>query len=192
MRLPDVLDTADLPLAELCASRLDGELFGVGDGYRPVDYPDDIVARALSLSRTLTDGRIAHRDTAAWVLGAATTLARPLPVCVHAGLSHGFDPRHGMVVGEAILRPHEIFTVGGLTITTAMRTVVDLLRVPETAPFDAAVVARLLGDAGLGTAAVELELNDRRFQRERRRALRRLTDVATVLEGQPAETRYTS
>lgn len=189
MRLPDVLDTNDLPLAELCASRLDGELYGVGDGYRPVDYPDDIVARALSLSRTLTDGRIAHRDTAAWILGAAPTLVRPLPVCVHAGLSHGLDPRHGMTLGEAILHPHETFVAGGLEITTPLRTAVDLLRVPEDARHDASIVARLISDAGLCTAQVEIELGDRRFQRERRRAFRRLADVATILAGQPAETR---
>jgi hypothetical protein len=188
MRLPDVLDTLDLPLAELCASKLDGELFGVGDGFRPVDYPDDIVARALSLSRTLTDGRIAHRETAAWILGATPVLVRPLPVCVHAGLSHGLDPRHGMVLGEAILRAHETFTVGGLEITTPMRTVIDLLRVPETAPFDATISARLLADADLSTAEVELELGDRRFQRERKRAFRRLRQIAPMVADQPADT----
>ena len=39
-RLPPVLDTHDLPLAELCAARLDGELFAIDDGWAPLDEPD--------------------------------------------------------------------------------------------------------------------------------------------------------
>ena len=39
-RLPMVLGTDDLPIAELCAARLDGELFAIDDGWAPVDEPD--------------------------------------------------------------------------------------------------------------------------------------------------------
>ena len=35
-----MLGTDDLPLAELCAARIDGDLFAIDEGWAPIDEPD--------------------------------------------------------------------------------------------------------------------------------------------------------
>ncbi|MET0589848.1 MAG: hypothetical protein ABWZ77_01610 [Naasia sp.] len=177
MRLPNLLDASDLPLTELSALRLDGEVFGLGDGFRPVDSPDDIRARALSLRRLLDGGRIAHRETAAWILGVLAAPPRPVPFCVHAGRSKGIDPLHGSILSEAILRAEEIRESDGVRWTSPLRTAVDLIRAPSLTPANAEAIRRLRDEQGIAFEAVIAHLADRRFQRERVRALRHLDAV---------------
>ncbi len=67
--VPDLLDVLDLPVAALSAAVLDGELYRLGERYRPVDLPPDAAARAGSLAGLLGRGRVAASRTAAWVWG---------------------------------------------------------------------------------------------------------------------------
>lgn len=83
-RLPDILTPADLPLAVLCAARLDGHVFPLGAAFLPVDLPDTAHLRALAVLRGLgaparfTSRLIAAGESARWIWGE-----RPLPPAVH-------------------------------------------------------------------------------------------------------------
>lgn len=65
-----MLGTDDLPLAELCAARLDGELVAIGTGWCPVDEPDLPSLRAAAVAPRLPAPLIVERRSAAWVHGA--------------------------------------------------------------------------------------------------------------------------
>ena len=92
-RLPAVLDTHDLPLAELCAARLDGELVAIDDGWTPLDEPDLPALRAAVTALRAPRSLVIERMSAAWVHGA---LAAPPPVVIGKSFGRrGWKSSHG-------------------------------------------------------------------------------------------------
>lgn len=130
-RLPSVLGTDDLHLAELCAARIDGELIGIADGWCPVDEPDLPSLRAAAVSVESGPSLIAERLTAAWVHGAVDAPPRPAQYCVpHSDrIAVRLDRR--AVVREVALRDGDVIELGGVRCTGVERTGFDLLRDPE-------------------------------------------------------------
>jgi len=145
-RLPSVLGTGDLHLAELCAARIDGELVGLADGWCPVDEPDLPSLRAAAAAIDAAPALIAERLTAAWVHGGLDAPPRPAQYCVpNSGrIAVRLDRRS--VVREVSLRPGEVVDLGGARCTSVERTVFDLIREPDLDDATAVeVVARLIG-----------------------------------------------
>ncbi|TFC29207.1 hypothetical protein E3O53_14265 [Cryobacterium sp. TMT2-18-3] len=149
-RLPVVLSAHDLPLAELCGARLDGELFTLGDFWCPVDEVDDRVRRARAVGLLLASPRaIAERMTAAWIYGLAPEPRRH-HFCVQSSARMKLVPSPRMQIREVNCPSDQLQAISGLRVTLPLRTAVDLVRWHD-APTDGdrvALIAALLRLAG--------------------------------------------
>jgi len=110
-RLPDILSSRDLPLAELSSLCLDGEVFRLGDLWSPVDVAEGRDQRARSVSLLVPVRAIAERLTAAWIYGLA-----PEPVrhqfCVPITARAYFPPSLRFGVREVVCTPENTVRVG--------------------------------------------------------------------------------
>jgi hypothetical protein len=127
-RLPAVLDTHDLPLAELCAARLDGDLVAIDDGWTPLDEPDLPALRAAVTALRTPRSLVIERMSAAWVHGA---LPAPPPVaqfCVPLSARIAVIGDRRAVVREVRIGVDDLMRFGDVPCTTPVRTGFDLLR----------------------------------------------------------------
>jgi hypothetical protein len=127
-RLPAVLGTRDLPLPELCAARLDGELFALGDGWCPVDEPDLPSLRAAAVAPRRPGLLIVERRSAAWVHGALPSPPAVSEYCIRYADRTTARVDFGCVVREVVIDESDVAAVGGVRCTTPLRTAFDLLR----------------------------------------------------------------
>lgn len=143
-RLPAVLGTDDLPLAELCAARIDGELMRIGAGWCPVDEPDLPGLRAAAVAPRLPPPLIVERRSAAWVHGALPAPPAVAECCVphEARIAARNDPT--CIVREVAIAESEVVEIGGVRCTTFDRTVFDLVRDPGADDRSAVQVVRAL------------------------------------------------
>lgn len=132
-----------LSLAELSAARLDGDVVELGDAYIPADAVETRGLRAGSLAGLLGDTLAATHLTAAWVHGAL-----PEPPNVHtvqravARRIHRVPVRH-LQYRDLAVDADDLELIGGVRVTSPLRTLVDLCRVGDDAHTRA---ARLLID----------------------------------------------
>jgi len=127
MRLPSVLTTDDLPLPELRAALLDGELFALDAAFTPIDEVESPRHRARAAHAGLPHRLIAEQHTAAWIWGAAPPPSRhEFCVAIAARARVSGDGAHA--VREVVIEPAEIVLFDGLQVTAPLRTVVDLAR----------------------------------------------------------------
>ncbi|WP_120336884.1 type IV toxin-antitoxin system AbiEi family antitoxin [Cryobacterium soli] len=128
--VPVALTGADLPIAELCGARLDGELFSLAGSWCPVDAADGPAMRAAAvagLARSASGRLVAERMTAAWIYGLAPEPAQhQFCVDVTARIQKSTGPNAQL--REVRLRHHDVRDVGGLPVTVPRRTAVDLAR----------------------------------------------------------------
>ena len=129
-RLPAVLDTDHLPLAELCAARLDGELFAIDDGWAPVDEPDLPEFRAAVTALRAPRSLIIERMSAAWVHGGLAAPPSIAQFCVPLSARIAVIGDHRAVVREVRIDDDEITWFGDVRCTSVVRTSFDLLRDP--------------------------------------------------------------
>ena len=177
-RLPGVLAASDLPLAELCAARLDGELVALDECFCPVDSVLGVAERAEALSRTVPARLIAERDSAAWVWGA---LDRPPAVhrlCVDAGARVHPPPRSRLAVREVLLTEADTVTLRGMTVTTPLRTATDIVRFEHRFGVrEARTVSALLRMTGAAADECARAIAVRSHLPHKRRALGRLRSL---------------
>lgn len=173
-RLPPVLTDRDLPVPELMAARLDGELAVLDGAWTPVDEIDQPRLRALSLALRLPDRVIIEQRSAAWVWGAT-----PLPPSEHqlcAAIGARVRPGAGWPpVREVVIEDQEIWTFGVAKVTSPLRTVIDLVRFAE--PFDDDVATIVLAVLRIGGVDIEqclIAMEGRRNLPSKRRARTRL------------------
>ncbi|MCI2958890.1 hypothetical protein MN032_14415 [Agromyces atrinae] len=190
-RLPVILDTDDLPLAELHAARIDGDLIAIGRGFAPFDAHDERSLRARSLAPVaLSSGRlIVDRLSAAWVHGAC---AEPSTVT----LCRRVDQRSTALVTseasvrEVILADDDAVVLGGVTVTTAPRTAFDLCL--DGGVSDSIAVAALVGLRRNELIDID-DIDDALIAYDRlphkKRGRRRLGAARTLVAAQPSLTR---
>jgi hypothetical protein len=182
-RLPDVLDERDLPSAELCAARLDGELFPVAGGLVVATAPDLPSVRAALARGGLPDRVVVERRSAAWVHGA-----RALPPARHAhcvSSSARAQPGAG-ALREVRFAEGELRRLGEVLVTSPLRTVLDLVRADEPLDDqDERSIRELLRIAGSTAEEAAAVLAAQRKLPGKVRALARLRALAAA---QPAET----
>jgi hypothetical protein len=130
-RLPLVLSTTDLPLAELGAARLDGDLYAVGPSFAPVDEIESPLHRACALRANAPPRLIAEQSCAAWIWGARTALPAHLEFCVPTGARVTHSNAGWYSVREVVIDDHEILNIGGMPVTSPIRTVLDVARWSE-------------------------------------------------------------
>lgn len=141
-RLPVVLGTDDLPIAELCAARLDGELFAIDDGWAPIDEPDLPAFRAAVMALRVPRPLIIERLSAAWVHGALAAPPAIAQFCVPLSSRIAVISEHRATVREVRIDGAEIVEFGRILCTSVVRTGFDLLRDPT---FDDDPVAAMVG-----------------------------------------------
>jgi hypothetical protein len=127
-RLPSVLGTDHLPLAELCAARLDGELFAIDDGWAPIDEPDLPGFRAAALALRVPRALIIERVSAAWVHGALEVPPAIAQFCVPSSARIAVLADRRATVREVRIDEEDIVVYGGVRCTSVVRTGFDLLR----------------------------------------------------------------
>jgi len=182
-----MLGPDDLPLAELCAARLDGDVSALHGAFIPIDEPDLPGLRANAVAPDADTSLILERRSAAWVHGAVGLPPHTPQLCrssaarstVHPG------PQH---VRELRLAADEIVQFDGVRCTSRARTAFDLLRDPDE-PCDeiARIVAHLIElDRGLACA---LRARLDRSARVPFRALARSRLDRAIALAQPSETR---
>lgn len=120
------LPGARLSLPELSAARLDGHVVDIGDAYIPADLLEAADVRAASVSALVQDGAAACGPTAAWIHGAGDA---PPPVhhvkrCVQRRIRGHASAR--LVFHDTVLPEYDVVQIGGVPVSTPVRTMVDL------------------------------------------------------------------
>jgi hypothetical protein len=131
VRLAPALDTASFSEAERSVLRLDGEAVPLGLTVVPVDVPVGPAVRAASLTAAVArHDLVVDLRTAAWVHGVLPALPRPLTLAVDVSRSR----RTKLVVPpprEARFREDDLVRLGGVLVTTPLKTAFDLLRLDD-------------------------------------------------------------
>jgi hypothetical protein len=180
-RLPTVLGTLDLPLAELCAARIDGELIAIDEGWAPVDEPDLPSLRAAVIALRVPRALIIERRSAAWVHGALDAPPAIAEFCVPHHERIAVISDHRTKVREVTIGHDDLVDYAGVRCTSATRTAFDLLREPSPVEGETVViVARLVSGRPDVIEAVRSRLESSRRMPHRALAVDRF-DRATAL-----------
>ena len=129
--LTRVLGAADLPLAELCAARLDGDVYAVDDCFAPVDEVDEVGLRALALGRIAPARVIAERLTALWIYGVLPAPPPRHTLCIASATRARVPPSARWIVRECVLRPGDVRLIGSTPVVSPLHAAVDVLRSAE-------------------------------------------------------------
>jgi hypothetical protein len=174
-RLPSVLGTHDLPLAELCAARIDGELIAIDDAWAPIDEPDLPSLRAAVVAQRVPRAVVIERRSAAWVHGAVDAPPSIAQFCVP------YDERIAMIsdrraqVREVTFADGDVVSFAGVRCTSPLRTAFDLLRDPTLVDDEAVgAVARLTAERPGLAEALRDRLDESRRMPHRASAISRL------------------
>jgi len=173
-RLSPVLTASELPLAELYAARLDGELVRLGECFTPIDQPHDRYTRAASIARELPDRLIAERLSAAWIWGALPYPPARHELCASLGArARASNPRR-VSVREVAISPDEIVVIAGQRLTSPVRTLVDLARF--STEIDAEVLRALARVGAVTLGDCRAALDRRRNLPNKRRGWQRILE----------------
>jgi len=171
-RLSPVLTIADLPLAELCAARLDGELLRVDDSFTSIDQPHDRALKAQTIALAWPERMIAERWSAAWVWGALAQPPARHTLCSSLGARARSSLPQRVAVREVVIDDDETVTMAGQRVTTPLRTITDLARFDESVPLD--LLASLVELGGVTLDECRAALERRRNLPNKRVALTRI------------------
>lgn len=132
-----------LSQAELSAARLDGHVVELGEGYIPADAIETRGLRAASLSGLLGETLAATHLSAAWVHGALPEppLRHTVQRAVERRLHHVLGRR--FVYRDLQVDDNDLQPIGGVRVTSPVRTLADLSRIPDD---EYAAAARLMAD----------------------------------------------
>ncbi len=149
--LPDVIPpharsatlTSRMARAELRSAVLDGELVAIGEGFVCIDEPVGPHDRAEALAIDLADSRAIVCDgSAAWVWGWGMNPA-VLETCVPITARVASPERRRRRSREAVIEQHEVIEIGGVRVTSPLRTIIDLVRHDDDEHVTDLVVAAL-------------------------------------------------
>lgn len=193
---PPLLTESDFSPAELSAACLDGDLFALDGGYACVAEPETRELRALALSGIVPRGAIAELQTALWVYGCIPRAPSPHRLCVNAREAIRAAPRAHVQFREVCLFDDEVQQISGISVTTPLRTLLDVARMGETcSPVTRHQLAELIRSCQLTLADVEQRFEIMPHLPHKKRALARLRsefERCDVPADQPPLTRYTS
>jgi hypothetical protein len=185
MRLPAVLSARDLPIAELQAARLDGELFAIDECFSPIDEVEQRQHRAASLAALVPGRLIAEQHSAAWVYGALGSAPAHHEFCADTRARVRPTATGRFSLREVVIDADDFTEIGGMGVTTPLRTVIDLARFcTEFGEGEREIVRELMAYGRFGLAECVVALNRRRNLPGKRQAIARLGSL-----GQPPVTR---
>jgi hypothetical protein len=143
-----VLDLETFPPTERSVLRLDGESLPLGLTDVPVGVPVGPAVRAASLTpATRRHDLVVELRSAGWVHGVVTTLPDPLTLAVDI-VRTGRRKLPAPPPREVRFRAADLERLGGVLVTTPLRTAFDLVRLDPGADSDA-LASALLRLAGL-------------------------------------------
>lgn len=181
-QLVPVLTSRDLPLAELSGARIDGEVFALGEAWCPIDEIESPASRARVAGLLVPARAIAERMSAAWIYGFAPEPLRH-QFCVDIGARAHIPLSPRLQLREVICSPEDNRTIGGLRVTTPLRTFVDLaLCTPDDPVGLVPLLAELLGSGSFGQEQAS-RLLCRPHLPNKTRALHRLDAALALLVG---------
>lgn len=138
----------ELPDVELQAMRLDGETYRLRDAHLPIGIPSVPAARAAAALGGRSPRLIAALGTAAWIWGAAPQPPSRDEFLVDLSARWRPPLGDGLDVIESVVRAGDVLRLGHASITSPIRTAVDLARFRvDFTDADAAAV-RLLATIG--------------------------------------------
>ncbi|KJL18849.1 type IV toxin-antitoxin system AbiEi family antitoxin [Microbacterium azadirachtae] len=125
-----------LSVSELSAARLDGDVVDLGESYAPADLVETAALRAASLLPLTAGirGAAFAGMSAAWIHGAGDAPPEVHEVQSATGRRLRVPATRRLIVHDPVPDPVDLQVVGGVTVTTPERTVIDLLRWPVTHP----------------------------------------------------------
>jgi hypothetical protein len=174
--LSPVLTPGDLPLPELAAARLDGELYALGGSDCPVDEVERPALRARAVLAQRPARLIAELGTAAWVWGATPVEPAVLEFCVDLSARARPAAAPRVVVREIVLDPEDLVEFDGVRVTAPLRTAVDLARFRAGFGEGEVALVRALASIGrFGLGECVTLMDRRRNLPAKRRAAERLT-----------------
>lgn len=94
----------------------------------PADVPATPALRAQALANGLPHDVVLGRQSAVWV-HTGSHRPRVVAVLVHPGRHRGLGPR--LAVHEATVDPRDVTVVGGVAVTSVLRTAIDVARWTE-------------------------------------------------------------
>lgn len=167
------------PATVRSADLMRGALVRCGPGVRPAGWPETPRTRLASLAPWLDGGSyfVTHR-TAAWVWGAAKDPGTPLRLCVPRGSRLPAQIPPLIRFSAHSLSPEDLTVFDGLSVTTPLRTINDLLRNRSFTVTDVAacrLLLRLIPDIDVLRASLRPR---RPYQRLARMRLERLTGAS--------------
>lgn len=181
LRLSAVLSSLDLPGSELHAARLDGELYSVDEGFSPVDEIERPTTRAAALLPLVSSRAIAERRTAAWIWGAAPSAPERHEFCVSLGARVGRLTGARVALREVVIDDEDALDVGGLRVTTPLRTATDIARFSENfGELESAMISKLMVIGRFDAQDCFLSMERRRNLPQKRQARERLQSLETA------------
>ncbi|GAA3585028.1 hypothetical protein GCM10022198_05410 [Klugiella xanthotipulae] len=177
-RLPSVITTLDMHPTELSAAVLQGELVPCGLAFLTAGTTDTPIVRAKTMSVGLSPAATLERFSAAWVYACTRELEIPVALCVSTRQRKRLSYPVPFTSRQVVLAEKERLLLGGVSVTTPLRTVCDILLVEETWSVRERVTCRLITQRYLLEfdrihAALEAGRHPRR-----QRALKRLALMA--------------
>lgn len=148
-----VLDSSDLPLAELSAACLDGHVFAVDECFAAIDEIDLSAVRALALARRIPRGAIAELQSAAWVYGAYPVAPARHRFCLDTARRSRVGQSVRYILRECTFAEDDVRSTMGLSITSPQRTATELLRLlPGLSSVDISAIRSLMTVQGASAA----------------------------------------
>jgi hypothetical protein len=155
---------------------LDGEAFRVDECVAPVDQIPGQILRASALAAELPPRLIAEQHTAAWIWGVLATAPARHEVCADITARIRPAPHSRLSVREVVVLHEDVAVLAGLTVTTPMRTAIDLARfVAEWDDEEARIVSELLALGECSVLDCARVMNRKRNLPGKRLALARLS-----------------
>ncbi len=178
-----------MPLPELCAARLDGEVVALDECFVAVDTAIGADARAIAL-RSIVGGRaIAETISALWIYGIVPSPPSVHTVCLDRADRSASPHCLRVTVGQSRFLPGDVCTIGGMGVTSPLRTIYDLARGRRFTAIESEGIRLLIARFALTEAACRARVDAVRNLPGRHAALRRLHDLAGAAEPYPALTR---
>jgi hypothetical protein len=165
-------------LAELTAARLDGEVVALDECFLTLDTPRSPETCGASLRAIVGDHAVAESVSALWIYGLVHSPPRIHTVCIDRQNRASTPHNLRVAVRETRFLPGDIVRIGGMAVTTPIRTVYDLLRAERFTGIERGCTRALIDRFELDEDACRTRLEAVSNLPGRSRALIRLNDLA--------------
>jgi hypothetical protein len=181
--LPTVLSTKTLALAELCASRLDGEIYSVDECFATVDQSETPEVRGAAMLAFFGSTVAAAGRSALWIRGYLSSPPIVHTVCLDREARVRLPPSPRVELREAMLSSDDVGLVGGMPTLTAERVIFDLLLDERFSRASRSLTQLILVDGRVDRSRLRDRVLGARNLPGKRRAIRRLSAIGGLGQG---------